>query len=114
MPPAPAGAPSAATTRRLMKEYAAAQAELGDASSSSSSMPSLLVADVDAGTEGGDELFGDAAELAAQARAEKKERRRKGANPDLLELRPYDAEGEDLFDWVAVIRGPEGGSYQGE
>jgi hypothetical protein len=97
-----------------MKEYAAAQAELGDASSSSSSVPSLLVADVDAVTEGGDELFGDAAELAAQARAENKERRRKGANPDLLELRPYDAEGEDLFDWVAVIRGPEGGSYQGE
>lgn len=38
----------------------------------------------------------------------------KGANPDLLELRPWDADGEDLFEWYAVIKGPDGGSYEGE
>lgn len=36
------------------------------------------------------------------------------ANPDLLELRPWDVEGEDLTEWIAVIRGPEGGYYAGE
>lgn len=35
------------------------------------------------------------------------------ANPDLLELRPWDVEGEDLTEWIAVIRGPEGGYYAG-
>lgn len=37
-----------------------------------------------------------------------------GSNPDLLELRPWDADGEDLFEWYAVIRGPSGGYYEGE
>lgn len=36
------------------------------------------------------------------------------ANPDLLELRPWDADGEDLFEWYAVIKGPDGGNYEGE
>lgn len=35
------------------------------------------------------------------------------ANPDLLELRPWDADGEDLFEWYAVIKGPDGGNYEG-
>ncbi|PWN29660.1 putative ubiquitin-conjugating enzyme E2 [Jaminaea rosea] len=34
-------------------------------------------------------------------------------NPDLLELRPWDADGEDLFEWYAVIKGPKGGNYEG-
>ncbi|KAK0567830.1 E2 ubiquitin-protein ligase peroxin 4 [Tilletia horrida] len=34
-------------------------------------------------------------------------------NSDLLELRPWDADGEDLFEWYAVMRGPAGGAYQG-
>ncbi|KIS71944.1 putative ubiquitin-conjugating enzyme E2 [Mycosarcoma maydis] len=33
------------------------------------------------------------------------------ANPDLLELRPYDVEGEDLFEWTALLRGPCTGNY---
>ncbi|SPO20952.1 probable ubiquitin-conjugating enzyme E2 [Ustilago trichophora] len=33
------------------------------------------------------------------------------ANPDLLELRPWDVEGEDLSEWTAVIRGPPSGFY---
>ncbi|KAE8220217.1 hypothetical protein CF319_g6222 [Tilletia indica] len=32
---------------------------------------------------------------------------------DLLELRPWDADGEDLFEWFAVMRGPVGGAYEG-
>ncbi|CAO1616129.1 unnamed protein product [Sympodiomycopsis kandeliae] len=36
-----------------------------------------------------------------------------GSNPDLLELRPWDIDGEDLFEWYAVIRGPSTGYYQG-
>lgn len=36
------------------------------------------------------------------------------SNPDLLELRPWDADGQDLFEWYAVVRGPNGGFYQGE
>lgn len=36
------------------------------------------------------------------------------SNPDLLELRPWDADGEDLFEWYAVIQGPKGGNYEGE
>ncbi|KAJ9476786.1 putative Ubiquitin-conjugating enzyme E2 4 (putative) [Pseudozyma hubeiensis] len=37
--------------------------------------------------------------------------RSSSANPDLLELRPYDVEGEDLFEWTALIRGPAHGPY---
>ena len=33
------------------------------------------------------------------------------ANPDLLELRPWDVEGEDLTEWTAILRGPPSGSY---
>ncbi|PWZ01880.1 putative ubiquitin-conjugating enzyme E2 [Testicularia cyperi] len=40
-------------------------------------------------------------------------RRSASANPDLVELRPWDVEGEDLTEWMAVIRGPEGGNYAG-
>lgn len=36
------------------------------------------------------------------------------AQEDLLELRPWDADAEDLFEWYARIRGPKGGSYVGE
>ncbi|KAL9937014.1 hypothetical protein V8E36_004249 [Tilletia maclaganii] len=32
---------------------------------------------------------------------------------DLLELRPWDADGEDLFEWFSVMRGPQGGAYEG-
>lgn len=56
-----------------------------------------------------DDLFGDEAE-----QRQLQPSSRKGTNPDLLELRPYDAEGEDLYEWVAVIRGPQSGSYEGE
>lgn len=36
-----------------------------------------------------------------------------GSSPDdlLLELRPYDADGEDLSEWYASIRGPPSGPY---
>lgn len=33
------------------------------------------------------------------------------AHPDLVELRPYDAYGQDLFEWTAVLRGPASGVY---
>jgi hypothetical protein len=32
----------------------------------------------------------------------------------VLDLRPWDTDGEDLFEWYALIKGPEGGSYAGE
>jgi peroxin-4 len=35
------------------------------------------------------------------------------ANPYLLELRPYDVEGEDLSEWTAVLSGPDSGAYAG-
>ncbi|KDN39158.1 hypothetical protein K437DRAFT_259162 [Tilletiaria anomala UBC 951] len=35
------------------------------------------------------------------------------AQEDLLELRPWDADGEDLYEWYARIRGPNSGSYSG-
>lgn len=35
------------------------------------------------------------------------------ANPDLLELRPWDVEGEDLTEWIATLRGPSSGNYAG-
>ena len=38
---------------------------------------------------------------------------RRGVNPDLIELRPWDADGEDLREWLAVIRGPPRGNYSG-
>lgn len=31
-----------------------------------------------------------------------------------MDLRPWDTDGEDLFEWYALIKGPEGGSYAGE
>ncbi|PWN41872.1 putative ubiquitin-conjugating enzyme E2 [Ceraceosorus guamensis] len=36
-----------------------------------------------------------------------------GKNSCLLELRPWDSEEEDLFEWTATILGPEGGCYEG-
>lgn len=33
------------------------------------------------------------------------------ANPDLIELRPWDVEGQDLTEWTAVLRGPPSGAY---
>ncbi|CEH15443.1 sirt3 protein [Ceraceosorus bombacis] len=36
-----------------------------------------------------------------------------GKNCCLLELRPWDSEEEDLFEWTATILGPEGGCYEG-
>lgn len=33
------------------------------------------------------------------------------ANPDLLELRPYDLDAQDLFEWTALIRGPPSTPY---
>lgn len=35
------------------------------------------------------------------------------AHPDLLELRPRDADQGDLFEWYAVIKGPDEGNYEG-
>ncbi|EPQ28718.1 uncharacterized protein PFL1_03522 [Pseudozyma flocculosa PF-1] len=35
------------------------------------------------------------------------------SNPDLLELRPYDSDLEDLSEWTACIRAPTHGAYQG-
>ncbi len=35
------------------------------------------------------------------------------SNTDVLELRPWDADGEDLTEWFARIRGPDGGAYAG-
>lgn len=35
------------------------------------------------------------------------------SNPDLLELRPYDLDAEDLLEWTATIRGPSSGLYSG-
>ena len=35
------------------------------------------------------------------------------AHPDLLELRPWDVEGEDLSEWTAVISGPFATPYSG-
>lgn len=85
--------PAPQTLRRLMKEFDSIRAELdarrerrqqGRASSTSASRS-------DAGLT-----------------------REGEANPDLLELRPWDADGEDLFEWYAVIKGPEQGNYSGE
>ena len=36
------------------------------------------------------------------------------AQEDLLELRPWDADAEDLYEWYAKIRGPSTGCYAGE
>lgn len=47
-------------------------------------------------------------------RSSRKAGKKASANPDLLELRPWDADGEDLFEWFAIIRGPKGGAYEGE
>ncbi|KAN0063011.1 E2 ubiquitin-protein ligase peroxin 4 [Thecaphora frezii] len=33
--------------------------------------------------------------------------------PDVVELRPYDTELQDLTEWTACLRGPQGGVYAG-
>ncbi|EST09987.1 Ubiquitin-conjugating enzyme, E2 [Kalmanozyma brasiliensis GHG001] len=35
------------------------------------------------------------------------------ANPDLLELRPYDLDAQDLSEWTALLRGPPSSPYTG-
>ncbi|KAK0538403.1 E2 ubiquitin-protein ligase peroxin 4 [Tilletia horrida] len=77
--------PSASTLRRLMKEWETIQAEIPAYQTESD---------------------------AAIARAPPSSS--SGSAPvDLLELRPWDADGEDLFEWFAVMRGPAGGAYEG-
>jgi len=99
-----------------MKEYESIRDELG---SPASPLPS-------AGSDGynseaENKLFQVAAEASVKDTESKKRKGRKAgkkgkaaANPDLLELRPWDADGEDLFEWFAIIRGPKGGAYEGE
>lgn len=101
----PPAAPSPATTRRLLKEHASIQQELGDPSFSPSGEPSVL--------PGGEEKVGLSGGEGTQMQNQRR-KRSKVANPDLIELRPWDADGEDLFEWFAVIRGPKGGAYEGE
>ncbi|CAD6892695.1 unnamed protein product [Tilletia controversa] len=77
-------APTASTLRRLMKEWETIQSEIPSPSPASS-----------------------ATEASQQGR------KSASAPLDLLELRPWDADGEDLFEWFAVMRGPQGGAYEG-
>lgn len=84
-----------------MKEYEAIRADLArdqQASSSSSSTSSS--------TSSSRRRAPSAPRNSSQAAG--------GVHPDVLDLRPWDTDGEDLFEWYALIKGPEGGSYAGE